>query len=188
MPEPRAGRRRLFGGRKAEIQPVKDTTEAPAPPSPRDEAIAVLKQGVTAWNAWVVEKRKADPDFRPDLSEVDFRKPEWRETPLWRERQSSGGLDKARICLFSVQAGGANFEIEPIELKGANLRRTNLEGPNLEQAHLEGASLWDAHLEGAKLRKLILKARTSGRRILRVRTFGGHFLWGRTCARRISRE
>jgi hypothetical protein len=33
-----------------------------------DQHVALLKQGVDAWNAW----RKANPDILPDLSEADL--------------------------------------------------------------------------------------------------------------------
>ena len=33
-----------------------------------DEHVALLKQGVDAWNAW----RRENPDMRPDLSDADL--------------------------------------------------------------------------------------------------------------------
>jgi uncharacterized protein YjbI with pentapeptide repeats len=147
-PKPMTGRRHWFGVRKAAVQPVKDVTEAPAPPSPRDEAIAVLKQGVKAWNAWITEKRKADPKFQADLSMVDFRLPEWQQTSLWR-RPFRNAPDP-RVCLFEGEPGDPS--LTSIDLQDVNLWRARLDGADFSGAHLERANLSFAWLDGAYLR------------------------------------
>jgi hypothetical protein len=43
-----------------------------------DEHVALLKQGVAAWNAW----RDENPDIRPDLSEADVGKANLHEANL----------------------------------------------------------------------------------------------------------
>lgn len=140
--EPKAWRRSWFGGRKAAIQPVKDATNLPVPPDPRAEAVAVLKQGVKAWNAWVAEKRKADPKFRADLRGVDFRQPEWCETPLWRQVGEDLG-----IYLYDGDVLGRTFE--PIDLSATNLEGANLEKVDLRYSNLKRANLAQANLTGA---------------------------------------
>ena len=49
------------------------------------------------------------------------------------------------------------FDKEPLDLSGSNLRKANLEGANLEGANLLGADLFAANLENAKLQKANLQ-------------------------------
>jgi hypothetical protein len=51
---------------------------APGCSDANDEHVAILKQGVTAWNAW----RKVNPDVRPDLSEADLSMEDLRKAKL----------------------------------------------------------------------------------------------------------
>jgi len=89
--------------------------------------LAVLKQGVDAWNEW----RAAHPDTRPDLSNVSLR-----------------GLDLAKAHL-----PGANLrktDLRGTILSGAVLIGANLIGANLFKAILDGADLAGANLIGAQ--------------------------------------
>jgi hypothetical protein len=88
-----------------------------------DEHVALLKQGVAAWNAW----RRENPDVRPNLSEVY----------LW-------GADLSGADLSGADLSGAN-------LTHANLNRANLNGAILEKAVLEYVDLMEANLSGADL-------------------------------------
>jgi hypothetical protein len=62
------------------------------------EHLALLKQGVQAWNAW----RQANPSIKPDLSDAD--------------------LKQARLEGANFQ----NVEFSDVNLSGANLSKANL--------------------------------------------------------------
>src|SRR5262249_3271104 len=78
-----------------------------------DEHVALLKQGVTAWNAW----RDENPDIRPDLRAADFRGAQFAVTSLSRANLSRADLSGA-------------------DLSGAHLFMTNLIGADLSGADL----------------------------------------------------
>ena len=90
-----------------------------------DEHVALLKQGVTAWNAW----RDENPDILPDLRGANLR-----------------GANLSGANLFVANLSGAN-------LRGANLSAANLFVANLSEANLSEADLRGAHLRGAHLRE-----------------------------------
>jgi uncharacterized protein YjbI with pentapeptide repeats len=114
-----------------------------------NEHVALLKQGVAAWNAW----RRENPDIRPDLREADLRevnlgganliKADLRRTDLREADLSGAGL--IRADLREVNLGGAN-------LRGASLGGADLSGTNLSGANLGGAGLSRTNLSGANLR------------------------------------
>jgi uncharacterized protein YjbI with pentapeptide repeats len=85
--------------------------------------IALLENGVTAWNAW----RAEHPDTRPDLSEANLR---------------GAGLSEALLNMTNLS--GTN-------LSEALLNRANLSGANLSGALLNRADLSEANLTGAFL-------------------------------------
>jgi hypothetical protein len=71
----------------------------------KDEHVAILKQGVEAWNAW----RAENPDIRPDLSGAD----------LW----------KIGVTLVQANLSGANLSRANLTLEGldfANLSNAEL--------------------------------------------------------------
>jgi uncharacterized protein YjbI with pentapeptide repeats len=85
--------------------------------------LAVLKEGVGAWNQWRDENRK----IRPDL----------REAVL-------SGADLSGADLSGADLSGAN-------LRGANLRLANLGWADLIEANLSGADLIGANLSAVDL-------------------------------------
>ncbi len=93
-----------------------------------DEAhLALLKQGVDAWNAW----RAAHANTRPDLSDVSLR-----------------GLDLAKVDLPGADLCKA--DLRGTNLSGAVLVGADLAGANLFKAVLDGADLSGANLIGAR--------------------------------------
>ena len=88
-----------------------------------DEHVALLKQGVDAWNAW----RRYNPDIRPDLSEANL-----------------SGADLRRAHLYGTNLTGAN-------LTGADISEAGLSGADLSGADLSEAPLVSADLTGADL-------------------------------------
>ena len=103
-----------------------------------DEHVALLKQGVAAWNAW----RDKNPNIRPDLSGADL-----SEANLSGANLSGANLSGADLSAANLD--GANL-IEA-NLSGANLRGANLSGANLSGADLSGANLGEADLQAAVL-------------------------------------
>jgi len=85
--------------------------------------VAMLKQGVDAWNAW----RDKNQTLNPDLSNADL-----------------GGAQLGRAYLVGANLSEAN-------LHGARLNRANLHGAHLHGAYLVGANLSGANLDGADL-------------------------------------
>lgn len=92
-----------------------------------DEHLAILKQGIEAWNRW----REENPEVRPDLSEADLSgadlSPTWTGTEI------------------------LSADLREADLSGANLSRANLNGANLSDADLSGAFLSEADLSDADL-------------------------------------
>jgi uncharacterized protein YjbI with pentapeptide repeats len=120
-----------------------------------DEHVALLKQGVAAWNEW----RLKNPDTRPNLSGVNLGGADLREVNL-------RGADLTGANLAKANLSGANFSgasLREAYLRGANLRGADLRGASLGAANLRGAHLmdanlrwsilWEANLRGANLRE-----------------------------------
>jgi uncharacterized protein YjbI with pentapeptide repeats len=140
-----------------------------------DEHVALLKQGVAAWNTW------RDENFyvHPDLSEANLRgadfsganltgailyKADLTGTKFGEANLSRADLSRANLIeadligadLTGASLGGAN-------LSGANLSGADLTGANLSRANLYGAKLRDAGLRGADLsRANLIEADLSG--------------------------
>src|SRR3954469_430378 len=83
-----------------------------------EEHVALLKQGVDAWNAWRLE----NPKLIPDLSQANL-----------------NGADLRKMLLPWTNLRKAN-------LRDANLSQANLLGTNLHDADLRDADLGCAHL------------------------------------------
>jgi len=103
-----------------------------------DEHVALLKQGVPAWNAW----RSEHANIRPNLSGAD----------LFQGKLSGANLSRAD--LFKAELSQVNLTMA--DLSGAGLSRTNLtmadlSGANFRGAHLREADLFQAKLRGADL-------------------------------------
>lgn len=92
-----------------------------------DAHLAVLKQGVDAWNRW----RAAHPDMRPDLSNANLR-----------------GLDLVKMDLS--RADLRRTDLRGTVLSGAVLVDADLSEANFFKAVIEGADLSGANLIGAK--------------------------------------
>ena len=91
-----------------------------------DPHLAVLKQGVAAWNEW----RAAHAAGRPDFSSASLR-----------------GLDLAKVDFAGVNLRKA--DLRGTTLSGAVLIDADLAGANFFKAALDGADLSGANLIGA---------------------------------------
>ncbi len=89
--------------------------------------LAMLKQGVGAWNEW----RAAHADTRTDLSNVSLR-----------------GLNLAKVDLTGADL--RNTDLRGTVLSDATLIGTNLTSANFFKAALDGADLSGANLIGAQ--------------------------------------
>jgi uncharacterized protein YjbI with pentapeptide repeats len=104
-----------------------------------DEHVALLKQGVGAWNGW----REENPDIDPDLFKADLNGTNLRGSNLSRANLRGAYLRGANL------GGRTHMEWDP---KAGNLSRTGLSETDLMGADLSGADLTGADLGGADLR------------------------------------
>jgi Pentapeptide repeats (8 copies) len=150
-----------------------------------DEHVALLKQGVAAWNAW----REANPDICPDLRRVKLRGWNLREFNL-SEADLRGavlsGADFIGADLSDARLQKADLsraKLCGVPLIEANLNRgifieSKLCGANLYASRLLKADLTGAHLNGADLRHATLvdtyltDADLTGCRIYGISTWG----------------
>jgi uncharacterized protein YjbI with pentapeptide repeats len=96
-----------------------------------DEHVALLKQGVAAWNAW----RDRNPYIRQNLNQANLR----GATISWAN--------------LLIQATLREPDLSEADLSEANLIQANLSGANLTGAHLSKADLSQADLHEANLSK-----------------------------------
>jgi uncharacterized protein YjbI with pentapeptide repeats len=113
-----------------------------------DEHVALLKQGVDAWNEW----RRANTNIGPDLSGKNLNGANLQDANLsgatLREANLSGAtLREANLSGASL--GGAN--LYKADLYKAVLGNANLSGAYLVEANLNWANLFEANLSGAHL-------------------------------------
>jgi hypothetical protein len=144
-----------------------------------DEHVALLKQGVDAWNEW----RRENSDVRPDLSGANLGanlgavyhfeagvyganlgRANLSKANLGRAYLNGADLTKAefqRACFVGAKLIGANLREARLihanflyaDLGEADLSRANLGGANLSEAKLCGADLSGAYLYDATLNK-----------------------------------
>src|SRR6516162_4445978 len=99
-----------------------------------DEHVALLKQGVDAWNAW----RRYNPDIRPDLSEANLT-----------------GADISEAGLSGADLSGA--DLSGADLSEAPLVSADLTGADLTGCCIYGVSAWGLKPpESAKQHNLII--------------------------------
>src|SRR4051794_40746646 len=103
-----------------------------------EEHLAILKQGVEAWNAW----RREHPQILPDLRGARL-----EGAKLWRP--DLDGLNLSFACLDC--AGLADAHLDIANLVNANLTCAKLDGARLLGANLDGAKLFLTHLDEADL-------------------------------------
>jgi hypothetical protein len=140
-----------------------------------DEHVALLKQGVAAWNAW----REKNPDIRPDLSEAELTGADLiganliganligaklSGADLTGANLHEADLSKARLVradLIGANLSGADLSEAGLvyaTLTRAELSKARLIDANLNSAILSGADLSGAHFYGARLRKTDLSS------------------------------
>jgi hypothetical protein len=127
-----------------------------------DEHVALLKQGVAAWNAW----RRKKPDILPDLGKANLRNANLRKAKLGEANLRKANLRKSNLRKANLSEAtlfGANLikaDLRRGDLRGANLSFANLRWANLRGAYLSDANLTHANLTGADLRGAYLYGTT----------------------------
>jgi hypothetical protein len=118
-----------------------------------DEHIALLKQGVAAWNAW----RDENPDIRPNLNEARLRDTDLNGADLSGADLSGANLTEANLRVADLRGAILNgADLCGADLSGAHLRGAFLSGAYLRSADLSGANLSRAYLRGAYLENAVL--------------------------------
>jgi uncharacterized protein YjbI with pentapeptide repeats len=116
-------------------------------PMAKDEHVALVKQGVAAWNEW----RKENHDIRPDLSEADLSGADLSEADLRGADLSGADLSGANLSESALNVGLLRGEHFWVDFRGANLAGADFRGADLSGADLSGANLAGASLLIANL-------------------------------------
>jgi Pentapeptide repeats (8 copies) len=142
-----------------------------------DEHVALLKQGVAAWNA----RRVPEEALKGGLAEVVL------TDALFTEAAADlMGADLVGTNLMAAKLSGANLRyahlsganLTSVDLRWANLMDANLTGADLRGARLIGADLTGANLSGATLtgadheRAILLETELSGADLTSCRIYG----------------
>lgn len=128
------------------------------------EHVAILKQGVDAWNQW----RGENPDVRPDLSDVVLKADDLSGTYLSRADLTGADLSDAilkKAYLWEANLSRANLtgadlrevDFDEANLSGASLVKTNISRASLRGIDLSGAFLGEADLKEADLKEADLR-------------------------------
>lgn len=123
-----------------------------------EEQLAILLQGVNAWNKW----RRENPDATIDLKKVNLEGLDLRDANLSKANFLDSTLKNVNLeksdlresWLPAIDFGAAN--LNKANLTGANLNSVKLVGANLSGATFLGAHLWQANLSKADLRNATL--------------------------------
>jgi hypothetical protein len=128
-----------------------------------DEHVALLKQGVAAWNKWHDENLRISADLSgadlsgADLSPANLNQANLTGAKLWRANLIQADFSGANLTgadLRAAQLIGADLrkaKLRKADLGGADLIAANLSGADLTGANLVFATLVGSNLTGADL-------------------------------------
>lgn len=116
------------------------------------EHLAILRQGVEAWNVWRMEH----PDVTPDLSGANHSKMDLTGANLSGTDLRGADLSEANLSKSDLRGANLTQGGERWNLHGVNLSGANLSWANLTEADLSGAYLNEADLTMANLAKAVL--------------------------------
>nr|WP_321514669.1 pentapeptide repeat-containing protein [uncultured Pseudodesulfovibrio sp.] len=127
------------------------------------EHLAILEQGVNAWNQW----RDENPETIPDLMEAELRKAKLQWVNLKNAKLQGAKLQEAELQYAELQraklqgaylshatlqeATASQARFEHAHLNESNLQNTDLRWTNFTNANLSGSQLMQADLFEAKL-------------------------------------
>ena len=120
-----------------------------------EEYLALLKQGVDAWNEW----KANNPDIRPNLSfatgkGINIRGAKLTGVDLSRANLSRADLSKADLIGSNLREANLNEAyLSSADLIGADLSEADLTSADLIGANLIGGNLTGVKLSGADLSK-----------------------------------
>src|SRR5215208_5696668 len=115
--------------------------------------LAILKEGVKAWNEWRAQNPLSTPDFtEAHLQKADLPGVNLQGADLQRADLRGANLQEADFRRANLQEA----DLQAAILDGANLQEADLRGANLQEATLQGAILLVAILEGTNLQAAIL--------------------------------
>lgn len=122
--------------------------------SSTEKHVAILAEGVEAWNRW----RSENPDVRPrlegeDLSELDLTDVNLQDADLQNAVLFDAVLRHSNLKMATL----ADADLSGAELAQAELYKADLDGSFLTGANLEGAYLAEASIDGADLRGAVLR-------------------------------
>lgn len=113
-----------------------------------EEHLAMLKQGVQAWNKW----RRANTDISPDLSGVSLQRIDLTSANLIRANIRGADLSLAKLNDADLSYADLSRAIlGAIDLSAAYLTRTDFTSADLKHANLVAADLTGAVLAHADL-------------------------------------
>jgi hypothetical protein len=113
-----------------------------------EEQLAILDQGVEAWNDW----RQENP-----AASIDFKRANLRNKQLENVNLAEADLNEAELSFAHLK--NANFvfaDMDHAVISFANLEGANLSAANLENAYLEDANLNNTILAGASFKNATL--------------------------------
>lgn len=135
-----------------------------------EEHLALLRQGVKAWNEWKAQ----NPEIRPNLSFATGKRITIRDAKLSGvdlSRTNLSGANLSRVDLIGANLNEANLNeayMSEAELIGADLSSADLSSADLIGANLMGANLSNVYLSGADL----TKANLSGADLIGAKLIG----------------
>jgi uncharacterized protein YjbI with pentapeptide repeats len=106
----------------------------------------ILKQGLQVWNKW----RRENGAFRVDLSHANLKGVDISILPALRELDSKGVIPQGSSWAF-VANEIVGYEVDPLDLRNADLRGANLDGADLRCADCSGSDFSGASICGAEL-------------------------------------
>ena len=119
-----------------------------------EEQLAILQQGVEAWNKWREEYRELTDLSGADLAQAELSGANFFATDLRGTYFFDAKLRRATLTHALLEGGKlGHADLSGADLYGAICYRATFMGANLSEANLADVRLMSAHLIGADLRK-----------------------------------
>ena len=121
-----------------------------------DEHVALLKQGVDAWNKW----RAENANIRPNRNGADLHEANLSEVNLNEADLSLANLSAANLsAAFLSRAFLPGADLSGADLMAATLLDTDLTGADITGCRVHGVSAWGLKLERTKQQNLIITSK-----------------------------
>lgn len=137
-----------------------------------EEHLALLKQGVEAWNEW--RENHNNYEILADLSGANLTGVNMIGADLGRANLSGADLTGAYLTRANLRmANLSEANLERVDLSGGDLRMANLRMTNLSEAILTEADITGAYLSFANLRMASLRGANLSEANLKMTYLGG---------------